>query len=128
MSQGVLEIISWVASSGILGGAAGWFFSRRKYNAEVKNAEVNNFDAAIDAYKKMYDNMIFEYKQKNEELSEEVNSLKRKLEATERQVLTLTNYILGQALGGQSNIDNLKDIIKSEEDEIHRQPKQGRKA
>ena len=128
MSQGVLEVISWVASSGILGGAAGWFFSRRKYNAEVKNAEVNNFDAAIDAYKKMYDNMIFEYKQKNEELSEEVNSLKRKLEATERQVLTLTNYILGQALGGQSNIDNLKDIIKSEEDENHRQPKQGRKA
>ena len=128
MSQGVLEIISWVASSGILGGAAGWFFSRRKYNAEVKNAEVNNFDAAIDAYKKMYDNMIFEYKQKNEELSEEVNSLKRKLEATERQVLTLTNYILGQALGGQSNIDNLKDIIKSEEDENHRQHKQDRKA
>lgn len=113
MSGTLLEILTYLCTTG-LGGFFGWLFSRRRYNAEVKNAEVNNFDAALDAYKKMYDNMISEYKQKNEDLYEEVASLKRKLAATEKQVLTLTNYILAQAVNGHNNVNDLQDILNSE--------------
>lgn len=111
MSQGILEILGYVTSSGAIAGFFGWFFGRRKYNEEVKNAEVNNFDAAIAAYKKMYEDMISEYQRKSEEQSKEIESLKEKLAVTEKQVLTLTNYILEQAMRGKSNIDNLKTIV-----------------
>ena len=48
------SIISYVATTG-LGSFFGWLFTRRKYNAEVETTRVQNFDAAIEAYKKMYE-------------------------------------------------------------------------
>ena len=111
MGNSIIEILGYVFSSGALGGVLGWIFSKRKYNAEVKTVEVNNFDAALSAYKKMYDDLIDEYKNKNNDLQKEVESLKTKLAATEKQVITLTNYILAQAMKVPNDISDLKGIL-----------------
>ena len=63
------SIISYALTSGI-GGFFGWLFTRRKYNEEVESTRVQNFDAAIEAYKKMYEDMIDDHKTQNGELKE----------------------------------------------------------
>lgn len=93
----------------------GWLFGRRKYNAEVEGTRVQNFDAAIEAYKKMYEDMIEDLKVQNGELKEEVDSLKQELSENRKQIITLTNFVLASAMQkGEvpSNFEDLKNIIK----------------
>ena len=97
------------------GGFFGWLFGRRKYNEEVEGARVQNFDAAIGAYKKMYEDMIEDLKAQNGELKEEVDSLKQELSENRKQIITLTNFVLASAIQkGESNgnFEDLKAIIK----------------
>lgn len=82
----------------VTSGFGTWFFTRKKYNAEVKGEEVKNFDAALDAYKKMYEDMISDLKSSQEELKQENNELKIELAETRKQVMTLTNFVLASAI------------------------------
>ena len=107
----ILEYIIPTATGGLFG----WIFGRKKYNAEVEGTRVQNFDAAIEAYKKMYEDMIDDLKTQNGELKEEVESLKQELSENRKQIITLTNFVLASAIqrGEQSgNFDALKEIIK----------------
>lgn len=111
----VWPIITYLATTGI-GGFFGWLFSRKKYNAEVDATKVQNFDASIAAYKKMYEDMIDDLKTQNNELREEVNSLKQELSENRKQIITLTNFVLASAIkraDGEevANLTNLKTII-----------------
>ena len=108
------SIVSYVLSSG-LGGFFGWLFTRRKYNAEVESTRVQNFDAAIEAYKKMYEDMIDDLKTQNGELKEEVENLKQELSENRKQIITLTNFVLASAMrkaDDSSDFSELKEIIK----------------
>ena len=108
------SIISYVATTG-LGSFFGWLFTRRKYNAEVETTRVQNFDAAIEAYKKMYEDMIEDLKTQNGELKEEVDNLKQELSENRKQIITLTNFVLASAMrkaDENSDFAELKEIIK----------------
>ena len=109
------EIIGYLATA-FAGTFFGWLFSRRKYNEEVNANKVQNFDAALDAYKKMYEDMIGDLKEQVEDLKTENNGLKEELSETRKQIITLTNFVLASAMQGQkpdvNNLDALKEIIK----------------
>ena len=108
------SIIGYVATTG-LGSFFGWLFTRRKYNAEVETTRVQNFDAAIEAYKKMYEDMIEDLKTQNGELKEEVDNLKQELSENRKQIITLTNFVLASAMrkaDENSDLAELKEIIK----------------
>lgn len=98
-----------------------WFFAKSKYKAEVEGAKIDNFDRAIDAYKKMYEDMIADLKGQNAELKEEVESLKNELNQNRQQIMTLTNFVLASAIqradGNLSteSIEHLKNIINNDQ-------------
>lgn len=109
----------------IVSGLTSWFFTRKSYQAEVEGKEVNNFDAAIDAYKKMYEDMINDLKEQNaelrgqkEDLKREIEVLKKELSENRNQILTLTNFVLASALKRadgdlpEETVSKLKEIIK----------------
>jgi peptidoglycan hydrolase CwlO-like protein len=94
----------------------GWLFSRKKEKVELEGSKVQNFDAAIEAYKKMYEDMIEDLKDQNNQLKAEVESLKQELSENRKQIITLTNFVLASAIQSQKgelgNLEDLKDIIK----------------
>lgn len=110
-----LEIIGYVVTAAA-GSFFGWLFGRKKYNAEVEGTRVQNFDAAIEAYKKMYEDMIDDLKTQNGELKEEVESLKQELSENRKQIITLTNFVLASAIqrgeNSGNNFEDLREIIK----------------
>lgn len=108
------EILGYIIPTAC-GGFFGWLFGRKKYNAEVEGTKVQNFDAALNAYKKMYEDMIDDLKAQNGELKEEVESLKQELSENRKQIITLTNFVLASAIQqGQpsTNFEDLKEIVK----------------
>jgi len=111
----IWEIIGYLATA-FAGTFFGWLFSRRKYNEDVNASKVQNFDAALGAYKKMYEDMIGDLKEQVEDLKNENNGLKEELSETRKQIITLTNFVLASAMHGQktdtNNLDALKEIIK----------------
>lgn len=110
----IWEIVGYLATA-FAGTFFGWLFGRKKYNAEVESTRVQNFDAAIEAYKKMYEDMISDLKEQNGELKEEVDSLKQELSENRKQIITLTNFVLASAIQRGENTNNyeaLKEIIK----------------
>lgn len=110
----IWTIVGYLASA-FAGTFFGWLFGRKKYNAEVEGTKVQNFDAALNAYKKMYEDMIDDLKAQNGELKEEVESLKQELSENRKQIITLTNFVLASAIQqGQpsTNFEDLKEIIK----------------
>lgn len=110
----IWEIVGYLATA-FAGTFFGWLFSRRKYNEEVNGSRVQNFDAALNAYKKMYEDMIEDLKTQNGELKEEVESLKQELSENRKQIITLTNFVLASAIQrgeSASNFEDLKEIIK----------------
>lgn len=110
------QIVTYIVTAAG-GGFFGWLFTRRKYNAEVDSTKVQNFDASIAAYKKMYEDMIDDLKVQNTELREEVNSLKQELSENRKQIITLTNFVLASAIkraDGEevASLTNLKTIVE----------------
>lgn len=109
------EIIGYLGTA-FAGTFFGWLFGRRREKLELEGTKVQNFDAALDAYKKMYEDMIEDLKSQNEDLKEEVSSLKQELSENRKQIITLTNFVLASALKSQKedlgSLDELKEIIK----------------
>lgn len=109
------EIIGYLGTA-FAGTFFGWLFGRRREKVELEGTKVQNFDAALDAYKKMYEDMIEDLKSQNTELKEEVDSLKQELSENRKQIITLTNFVLASALKSQKEdlggLDELKEIIK----------------
>ena len=110
----IWSVVSYALTSAV-SAFFGWLFTRRKYNAEVESTRVQNFDAAIEAYKKMYEDMIDDLKTQNGELKEEVDNLKQELSENRKQIITLTNFVLASAMrkaDENSDFSELKEIIK----------------
>lgn len=114
MMENLWAIIGGVIAT-IVSGLSSWFFAKSKYKAEVEGAKIDNFDRAIDAYKKMYEDMIDDLKERNEELKAEVDGLKQELFENRKQIITLTNFVLANAIqkGETGNgFNDLKEILK----------------
>lgn len=87
-------------------------FSKRQYEESVENQRVQNFDAALDAYKKMYEDMISDLRQQVVDLKEENRELNKRLGDTTQQVITLTNFVLANAIKRADGDLNMDDINK----------------
>ena len=99
----------------LIGTRLGYLFTRKKYNAEVVGEEIKNFDSAIDAYKKMYEDMLNDEHAQKEELKKEVSELKEELAECRKQIMTLTNFVLASAIkraDGDENLEEIRNIIK----------------
>lgn len=128
MSIEFWNIIGYFASA-FAGSGVSYIFTRNKYKQDVQSAKIDNFDKSIDAYKKMYEDMIGDLKTHNQdlvthnqelvtqnqelieqkkELKKEISELKNELNETRQQVMTLTNFVLASAIkradGGEENI------------------------
>lgn len=125
MNEQIWTIIGYFASA-LAGTGGGWFFTRNKYKQEVEGAKIDNFDKALDAYKKMYDEMIADMKiqndtlrgqnqeltEQNNELKEQISSLKLEVAESRKQIMTLTNFVLASAI---QRADGNPDTILSDE-------------
>lgn len=105
----IYSIIGYFAAA-IASGLGGWLFGRKKYNEEVNTTKVQNFDAAIDAYKKMYEDMMGDLKAENANLKTEISELKQELSENRKQILTLTNFVLASAMQNGANAGNFEDL------------------
>lgn len=97
MGEGLTTILISVATTGV-GGFFGWLFGKKEADVRIKGEEVSNFDKSLDAYKKMYEDMIGDLKDQNADLKQEVNELKQELAENRKQVMTLTNFVLASAV------------------------------
>lgn len=108
------EILGYLGTA-FAGTFFGWLFSRKKEKVELEGSKVQNFDAAIEAYKKMYEDMIEDLKSQIGDLKEENVSLKEELSENRKQIITLTNFVLASAIqkgGTPENFEELRQIIK----------------
>ena len=108
------EILGYLGTA-FAGTFFGWLFSRKKEKVELEGSKVQNFDAAIEAYKKMYEDMIEDLKSQIGDLKEENVSLKEELSENRKQIITLTNFVLASAIQKGStpeNFEELRQIIK----------------
>lgn len=75
-------IIGIVAS--IVSAWCSWFFARKRYNSEVDQNIINNMSESLEFYKQLSDdnrNRLNEVLKRNEELEEEINELRREVNA-----------------------------------------------
>lgn len=80
------------AISALVGGVAGWLFSRRKQQQEVFTSELDNVDKAVRIYREMIEDLGVQLKQAITELNEAKRTI-RDLEATIEALTTeLTKY------------------------------------
>ena len=90
---------TWVAILGgllttILSGFSGWFFTKKKYNAEVDNNLINNMQESLEFYKSLAD----DNKRRLDEVLLENADLRKEVADLREQVLKLTSALADYGL------------------------------
>ena len=112
----ITGLIGFISS--IITGWASWFFTRKKYNAEVDQTLVQNMKASLDFYKQLSDDnreRLQEVLKRNDELEEEIKKLRDQMFSIMSQICLSVQCparVVNRTLYNE-NIKNMKDI-KSE--------------
>jgi hypothetical protein len=90
---------TWVAILGgllttIISGFSGWFFTKKKYNAEVDNNLINNMQESLEFYKSLAD----DNKRRLDEVLLENADLRKEVADLREQVLKLTSALADYGL------------------------------
>lgn len=90
---------TWVAILGgvitsILSGFTSWFFTKRKYNAEVDNNLISNMQDSLEFYKSLAD----DNKQRLDEVLAENADLRKEVSELREQVSKLTSALADYGL------------------------------
>ena len=92
--------------STILTGFTSWFFTKKKYNAEVDNNLINNMQESLEFYKALAD----DNKSRLDEVLSENNDLRRQVADLREQVSKLTSvlaqYGLNKLMEEKTNEDS----------------------
>ena len=85
---------TWIAIFGgllttIISGFSGWFFTKKKYNAEVDNNLINNMQESLEFYKTLAD----DNKRRLEEVLTENADLRKEVTDLREQVSKLTSAL-----------------------------------
>ena len=85
---------TWIAIFGgllttIISGFSGWFFTKKKYNAEVDNNLINNMQESLEFYKSLAD----DNKRRLEEVLMENADLRKEVTDLREQVSKLTSTL-----------------------------------
>ena len=83
-----LAILGGVIST-IITGFTSWFFTKKKYNAEVDNNLINNMQESLEFYKALAD----DNKSRLDEVLSENNDLRRQVADLREQVSKLTSVL-----------------------------------
>lgn len=90
---------TWIAILGgviatIVSGFSGWFFTKKKYNAEVDNNLINNMQESLEFYKTLAD----DNKRRLEEVLVENADLRKEVGDLREKVLQLTSALADYGL------------------------------
>lgn len=90
---------TWIAILGgivstIAAGFSGWFFTKKKYNAEVDNNLISNMQESLEFYKTLAD----DNKRRLEEVLTENADLRKEVTDLREQVLKLTSALADYGL------------------------------
>lgn len=90
---------TWIAILGgllttIISGFSGWFFARKKYNAEVDNNLISNMQESLEFYKALAD----DNKRRLEDVLLENSDLRKEVADLREQVLKLTSALADYGL------------------------------
>lgn len=89
------------AITALIGGVAGWFFSRKKQLAELQANELDNVDKAVKIYREMIENLGLQLKTAIAELDEAKKTIKELEEKVEALTRELTKY---KQLNGKAKV------------------------
>lgn len=88
MAETWISILGGVIAT-IVSGFSGWFFAKRKYNAEVDNNLINNMQDSLEFYKALAD----DNKQRLDEVLAENADLRKEVSELREQVSKLTSAL-----------------------------------
>lgn len=100
-----VAILSGVIAT-IVSGFSGWFFTKKKYNAEVDNNLINNMQDSLDFYKALAD----DNKQRLDEVLAENADLRKEVADLRDQVSKLTSALAEYGL---------KKLIEAEDENLN---------
>lgn len=96
MNSEIIIIIGGIVTN-IVTGFSSWFFTRRKYNGEVKANEISNMQASLEFYKKLSDDnneRLEDLLESNKELREQNSRLEAKCNKLEEKMDDMKSYFL----------------------------------
>ncbi len=93
MESWVETLITAVGGAGG-GGFFGWFFTRKKSNAEAKGSEMDNVEQAIKIWRETAERL----NARVEELSKEIDELRNDLITVHRENKYLKDYLIKQGI------------------------------
>lgn len=88
MAETWISILGGILAT-IVSGFSGWFFAKRKYNAEVDNNLINNMQDSLEFYKALAD----DNKQRLDEVLAENADLRKEVSELREQVSKLTSAL-----------------------------------
>jgi hypothetical protein len=81
----------------LLGGFAGWFFTRKKNNAEVATTEIDNGGAVVKLYKDALDDLPLRYEERYKHIEEMSKGVEKLFEQQKEILLKEIEYHKQQA-------------------------------
>jgi hypothetical protein len=79
------------------GGLIGWFFTRKKQNAEVSTTEIDNGGKVVELYKSALDDLPARYEEKYKHIEEMAQNVEKLFEKKEAILLQEIEYHKKQA-------------------------------
>ena len=83
MSDLFNQIISLAATTGV-GGFFGWFFTRRKQNAEATGSEIDNGTKVVELYKNALNDLSDRYEQKYQDIENRCQNIEKLFDSKEK--------------------------------------------
>ena len=83
MGDLINQIIMLSATGGI-GGFFGWFFTRRKQNAEATGSEIDNGSKVVELYKNALDDLSLRYEQKYQDIESRCENIEKLFDSKEK--------------------------------------------
>lgn len=112
------DVLMTVVPSAVTG-VLGWVFGRRQSNADASATEVKTFDAALDAYRKLYEERERIYENTIDQLRKQIDSVTEENKELRKQIMTVSNfvtqYMVKRATNEALDLDtmlNLTDVVK----------------
>jgi hypothetical protein len=96
MNDYFFQSISLLFSTGI-GGLFGWFFTRRKYNADTTTTEIENGSKLVELYKTALDDLPARYEEKYKHVQEMAHNVEKLFEKKEAILMQEIEYHKKQA-------------------------------
>lgn len=96
MEELINQVIMLSVTGGV-GGFFGWFFTRRKQNAEATGSEIDNGSKVVELYKNALDDLSVRYEDKYKHVQEMSDNIANLFEKKEQILLQEIEYHKKQA-------------------------------